>query len=80
MGTACAICMLHAGQTEEDLRELTVQGTTFDPTSGTVLGLASLDRNMEVLSLLAITPCLYCFCQLSRPVNNVHTLTAKVTF
>ena len=32
----------------EDLRELTVEGTTFDPTIGRVHGLTHLDRNLEV--------------------------------
>ena len=39
---------LQAGQSGEDLRELTVEGTTFDPTRGGVHGLTSLDRNLEV--------------------------------
>ncbi|KAL3130923.1 Calcium-transporting ATPase, endoplasmic reticulum-type [Trebouxia sp. C0009 RCD-2024] len=34
----------------EDLRELTVEGTTFDPTIGHVHGLSHLDRNLEALS------------------------------
>ena len=40
--------LLHAGQNGEDLRELTVEGTTFDPTTGGVGSLTSLDRNLEV--------------------------------
>lgn len=45
----------HAGQSGEELRELTVEGTTFDPTTGGVSGLTSLDRNLEVRLLPDIT-------------------------
>ena len=38
------------GQSADDLRELTVEGTTFDPTTGGVTGLTSLDRNLEVMA------------------------------
>lgn len=39
---------LQADESGEDLRELTVEGTTFDPTIGHVHGLSHLDRNLEV--------------------------------
>ena len=45
----------HAGQSGEELRELTVEGTTFDPTTGGVSSLTSLDRNLEVSLLPHIT-------------------------
>ena len=40
--------LLLADQTGSDLRELDVEGTTFDPTTGVVKGLTALDRNLEV--------------------------------
>ncbi|DBA90070.1 TPA: hypothetical protein ACH3X2_004332 [Trebouxia sp. C0005] len=42
--------LIGMGQSADDLRELTVEGTTFDPTTGGVSGLTSLDRNLEALS------------------------------
>jgi len=41
-----------SGPSADDLRELTVEGTTFDPTTGGVSGLTSLDRNLEVMAQL----------------------------
>lgn len=39
---------LQADESGEDLRELTVEGTTFDPTIGHIHGLSHLDHNLEV--------------------------------
>ena len=36
------------GKTVDELRQLQVEGTTFNPTQGSIPGLSSLDRNLEV--------------------------------
>ena len=37
-----------AGQSETDTRHFSIEGTSFNPNSGAVKGLSSLDSNLEV--------------------------------
>lgn len=52
---------MFVGRNADELRELTVEGTTFDPTTGGVKGLTSLDRNLEVDSSLFLQIISLCF-------------------
>ena len=49
-------CGYHSGRTADELRELTVEGTSFDPNQGGVEGLTSLDCNLEVNCSLLVQP------------------------
>ena len=60
------------GQSADDLRELTVEGTTFDPTTGGVTGLTSLDRNLEVVTQL----CASADKMTAQDINQMHCLHA----
>ena len=40
--------LVAAGSTTSDLQDMTVEGTTYDPSGGHIVGYTGLTRNLEV--------------------------------